>query len=370
MENSRYQHIINELKTIGNYRFLPNHTDMQGIDLSSNDYLGLNSNANLQEEFISSFAGKLPGFGAGSSRLLSGNGKQYQVLEQTIGNLYQHRQCLVYNSGYHANIGILPAIAGKNDLIVADKFVHASIIDGALLSQAKLLRYGHLNYQQLERIIAENKKKVENIFIVSESLFSMDGDFCDLQQLAGIKKKYHCYLYIDEAHALGVWGHNGLGLAEKEGLIEEIDFLVGTFGKALASVGAFVVCNAMFKDYLVNRSRPLIFTTGLPPVNLAWTNFVFSKLSAIAHLREKLNALIESVATILAIKAQSQIVPLILGDNEKAIRLSGKLRQHGFYVLPIRYPAVPKGTARLRFSLRANINPTDLLPLKHLIATI
>lgn len=364
---SKYINELALLKEKQNYRVLPDAGSEQLIDLCSNDYLGLNTNKELHSQFLNELEKNYWSFSAASSRLLSGNSNPYNELESLLASWYGQEACLIFNSGYHANIGILPALTGKKDLIVADKLVHASLIDGAKLSAAEMLRYKHLDYGHLESILNKHCDKYENVFIVSESIFSMDGDISDLQKLAELKNKYNCFLYIDEAHALGVRGQNGLGCAEEQNMLKEIDFLVGTFGKAIASVGAFVVCKSVFKDYLVNHSRSLIFTTALPPVNLAFTKFVFVRLPHLSNERKRLVENSKAIAEILGQEYQSHIVPYVVGANEKAVALSGKFKECGYKVLPIRYPTVPKNKARLRFSLNAKINTWQLQSIKQII---
>ncbi|HKJ41987.1 MAG TPA: 8-amino-7-oxononanoate synthase [Sunxiuqinia sp.] len=352
---TRFNQRLIELEQQSNLRRLPEVVPKGMINLSSNDYLGIGSDQNLKAEFLSSHDLLELDFSAVSSRLLTGNSDQYRKLENTIQQAYQREACLVFNSGYHANIGILPALAGKHDLILADKMVHASIIDGMKLCPAEVRRFSHLNYNHLESLLIKYRSEYEQVFIVTEGVFSMDGDLANLHELVRLKKQFDTFLYVDEAHALGVFGEKGLGLAEQSGLIDEVDFLVGTFGKAIASIGAFVVCDGVFKNYLVNTSRSLIFTTALPPVNLAWTNFIFQKLPDMNERRAQLSLLSKEVSYALGVEANSHIVPLILGENEWAVRYAMTLRELGYYVLPIRQPTVPVGTARLRFSLYAGL---------------
>ncbi len=365
--SKRYFDTIENLKKSGNYRVLYKENSDNLLDLCSNDYLGLNRDESLYNDFLNTLSSKKYKFSSCSSRLLSGSFEEHKEIEELIADSYQSEACLLYNSGYHANMGILPAIAGKKDLIVADKLVHASIIDGLRLSEANVIRFKHLDYTHLENILIKNRNDYENVFIVSESIFSMDGDVASIEQLLELKQKYKSYLYIDEAHSVGVRGRTGLGCIEESGLLNKIDFIVGTFGKALASVGAFVVCNRVFKDYLVNHSRTLIFTTALPPINVAWTKYIFEKLPDFHIKRENLKNVSTQFSELLNQKPQSHIIPFIIGENEAAIAESQKLKQHGFNVLPIRYPTVPKGTARLRFSLNADMEIDQLRPLKEIL---
>ena len=297
MNKERYIKKLETIKATGNYRtlreieqngFLIHAQGREMLNLSSNDYLGLSTNPQLAESFRSETDIMALGYSAASSRLLSGNHQYYKMLEDDLADWYDKEGALVFNSGYHANIGILPALTGKRDLVVADKLVHASIIDGLRLSDAQMLRYRHLDYEHLRSILTQHREEYEQVFIVTESVFSMDGDVADLQQLCELKKEFDAFLYVDEAHAIGVRGTNGLGCCEEQACTEDIDFIVGTFGKAFASMGAFVVCEEIFREYLVNTQRSLIFTTALPPVNVAWTRFILNKMPDFYDLRIKL----------------------------------------------------------------------------------
>jgi 8-amino-7-oxononanoate synthase len=369
---------LRELETAGNLRGLKT-IEPQGkfalwegkrfLNLSSNDYLGLGARPELLEEFYGPLAQNSHdsafALSASSSRLLTGNHPGYGELEKRLGELYGDRAALVFNSGYHANVGILPALAGPRDLILCDRLNHASIIDGMVLSGAKFRRYPHLDYLALEKILETVREDHENVFIVTESVFSMDGDAADLNKLVELKKKYDAALIVDEAHAVGVFGETGLGLCEAQGVALGIDLIIGTFGKALCSAGAYGIMNPALRDYLVNTMRPLIFTTGLPPVSVAWSRYVLDKVPVMKREREKLLRLSASLREGLA-KAgcktlgESQIVPLIVGENRAALALAEKLREAGLLVFAIRPPTVPKGTARLRISLTAALDEADV----------
>ena len=346
------------------------------LNLSSNDYLGLASNTQLLKEFYkenkfdekSCFGLRL---GSASSRLLTGDSFLHTELESELKKLYS-REVLTLNSGYHANIGIIPAIASRNDLILMDRLCHASIIDGSRLSFAKSLNFAHLNYENLEDLLKRHRDKHENVIIVSESLFSMDGDIADINKLVDLKKKYNCILYIDEAHSVGVYGEKGLGLCEERNLINEVDFIIGTFGKALGSYGAFVVTNKIFKEYLINKMRSLIFTTALPPVVINWSNFIIKKLPSLIKERGKLLSLIKefrqlSVDKGLDIKGSSHIISVIIGKNDKTLKVADLLKKKGFYCLPIRPPTVPEGTSRIRISLTSDMNIDDIKEIPEII---
>ncbi|MBR8533971.1 8-amino-7-oxononanoate synthase [Carboxylicivirga sediminis] len=341
------------------------YNNKQLLNLTSNDYLGLANNAQLRETFYKQQveAGTWQ-LGASSSRLLTGNTTLYDDVEDLLRCNYMAEAALFYNSGYHANTGILPALTEKKDLILSDKLCHASIIDGIRLSDAEHVRYRHLDYEQLSSILNRRRHFYQRVFIVTESVFSMDGDAADLEQLVAIKEQYGCILYVDEAHAVGVLGDKGLGLCEVQQVINRIDIIVGTLGKAYASVGAFAIVNTTIKRLLVNKSRTLIYTTALPPVNMAWTKFVTEQMADFAEERKRLEALTEFMYKALFSKGypvhQSHIMPVFLGANDVAVQLSEHLQKQGYLVFPIRPPTVPVNTARLRISLTSDMQQADI----------
>ena len=336
------------------------------LNMSSNDYLGLASNENLRQSFLQRYGDNFPSFTSSSSRLLTGNFPVYTDLEQLIAQRFQRESALLFNSGYHANLGILPALTTTKSLILADKLVHASMIDGIRLSQCEFFRYRHNDYEHLKSLLEKNAGKFDRTFIVTESVFSMDGDVADLKYLAQLKKQFpNTYLYVDEAHAIGVYGKNGLGIAERDNVIADIDLLVGTFGKALASMGAYVVCDQILKECLINQMRPLIFSTALPPFNVAWTHFIFEQLPQLSKERTHLDQLsaflrqeVEHRTQIMP--SQTCIVPYILGENEATLTKAKDLQEQGYYCLPIRPPTVPKGTSRIRLSLTADMTMDEV----------
>ena len=344
------------------------------LNLSSNDYLGLASERSLAEEFAdnlhssSSGGGWLP-LSSSSSRLLTGNHEAYGALEERLAAMYGRESALVLSSGYHMNSGVLPALCDRKTLILADKLVHASLIDGIRLCEGRCVRFRHQDYAQVESILEKEAGTYERIFIVTESIFSMDGDLAPLQRLVEIKRRWpSVMLYVDEAHAVGVRGANGLGLAEECGCIGDIDLLCGTFGKALASVGAYVVCDRVIKEYLVNKMRTLIFTTALPPVNVAWSLFIMERLQRFGGRRVHLDRISSMLREAFALRGMqmpsgSHIIPMIIGSSADAVLRAEDMQRHGFYVLPIRPPTVPEGTSRLRFSLTAALKEEDIAKL-------
>ena len=336
------------------------------LNMSSNDYLGLASNENLRQSFLQQYGDNFPSFTSSSSRLLTGNFPIYTDLEQLIAQRFQRESALLFNSGYHANLGILPALTTTKSLILADKLVHASMIDGIRLSQCEFFRYRHNDYEHLKSLLEKNARKFDRTFIVTESVFSMDGDVADLNYLVQLKKQFpDTYLYVDEAHAIGVYGKNGLGIAERANVIADIDLLVGTFGKALASMGAYVVCDQILKECLINQMRPLIFSTALPPFNVAWTHFIFERLPQFSKERTHLEQLslflrqeVEHRTQIMP--SQTCIVPYILGENDATLAKAKALQEQGYYCLSIRPPTVPKGTSRIRLSLTADMTMDEV----------
>lgn len=353
--------------------------DARFLNLSSNDYLGIGGNQRLLEEFLRQNAPEhlLDRFGmsSSSSRLLTGNHRAYDLLEQALINMYHSEAACVFNSGYHANIGLLSALADRRDVIFSDKLNHASIVDGMKLSGARFFRYRHCDYAHLEELLAQHRHEYRRAIIVTESVFSMDGDLADVRRLAELKQAHDALLIVDEAHAVGVFGQTGCGVCEEVGVMPEIDLIMGGLGKACASLGGFAITNRLLKDYLVNTMRPLIFTTALPPIVLNWSRFALQKIAEMQAQRTHLRALSERFrqalrACGLRTDGASQIIPILIGDNQKTVNLSEQLRQRGWLIFAIRPPTVPPNTARLRLSLTAEMTWEQLAPLPGHVAEI
>ena len=372
-----YAEQLDDLKTQGNFRqFRSNiQTDrwieidkQRMLNLSSNDYLGLAANTQLREQFFDETPNALRWMSSSSSRLLTGNFPAYELLEQSLTHAFHGRAVLLFNSGYHMNIGILPALADSKTLILADKLIHASMIDGIRLSTAKYVRYRHNDLAHLTQLLGRyhDDIEIERIIVVTESIFSMDGDETDLAALVAIKQQFaKVILYVDEAHAIGVRGEQGLGCAEQYSVIDQIDLLVGTFGKALASIGGYLICHPIIRDYLINKMRPLIFSTAQPPICMAWTNFIFQRVLSLNHLRSHLAQMSKSLQQAIQAKgftcpSSSHIVPVIIGDSLKTVKKSKALQQAGFYIMPVRPPTVPQHSSRLRISLNAQLQSAEL----------
>ena len=379
-----YAEQLDQLRQQGNFRqFRSNQQQgktieiqqQQMLNLSSNDYLGLASDLRLREQFFDETPNAQRLMSASSSRLLTGNFPAYEQLEATLTQLFHGRAALLFNSGYHMNIGILPALADAKTLILADKLVHASMIDGIRLSSAKYLRYRHNDLPHLQQLLTQYHAddNYERIIVVTESIFSMDGDETDLAALVALKQHFaKVMLYVDEAHAIGVRGQQGLGCAEQYGVIDAIDFLVGTFGKAVASVGGYLICDPIIRDYLINRMRPLIFSTAQPPICMAWTQFMLNQIVHMQTQRQHLAAL--SLYMQQGIQAKgftcpstSQIVPVIIGDSSATVSKAQQLQTAGFYVMPVRPPTVPQGSSRLRICLNTQFETADLTQLLDLL---
>lgn len=359
-----YRKILDELKSKSHFR---NLKDFQGKDekyiyykgkkllnLSSNNYLNFADNKAVTEEFLET-VGADYSFGSASARLLTGTLPVYDELEQLLSGLYGKEKTLLYNSGYHANVGISSALNGKGDVIFSDKLNHASIIDGMQLSQGKFFRFPHNDMQALERLLQRERGMFNNAFIITESVFSMDGDIADLKQIVEIKKKYDCSMIVDEAHAFGVFGDKGLGVCESLGITDDVDLIVGTFGKAVGSVGAFVTGSGVQIDYLINKSRSFIFSTALPPINIAFTKWIIeNKFQKTKEKRERMLKIAKNFGS------DSHIIPVIVGGNKETVDLCKVLFHNGYFTLPIRPPTVPEGTSRLRLSLTADILEDEL----------
>lgn len=324
------------------------------INLSSNNYLGFADNERITEEFLNYAGSKYP-FGSASSRLLTGTLPINKETELLLSQLFNKDAALLFNSGYHANVGITSSIASKGDAIFSDKLNHASIIDGMRLSEGKFFRYPHNNIQALEKLLIRERKNFKNAIIISESVFSMDGDIADIVKLVELKEKYNCILILDEAHAFGVFGKNGLGITEVLGVTDKIDLIIGTFGKAIGSMGAFVTGDKILIDYLINKARSFIFSTSLPPIDVAFSKWIIeNKLPQTFDKRMKMLKIGEKAGS------QSHIIPIIIGNNEDTVNSCKILYENGYFTLPIRPPTVPTGTSRIRISLTTEIDEKEL----------
>lgn len=366
-----YKNILAELKEHSHFRDLKDFSDKDEkyiyyrgkklLNLSSNNYLNFADNKALTKEFLEQAEDKYS-FGSASARLLTGTLPIYKELETLLTNLYGKEATLLYNSGYHANVGISSALNKKGDVIFSDKLNHASIIDGMQLSQGKFFRFPHNDMEALEKLLIRERENYKNAFIITESVFSMDGDISNLRKIVELKKKYNCGLIIDEAHAFGVFGEKGLGVAEVLGLINDVDLIVGTFGKAVGSMGAFVTGSKILIDFLINKSRSFIFSTALPPINIAFTKWIIeTQFPKTLQKRRKMLEIAKNMGS------QSHIIPVVVGENKDTVDLCEVLFHNGYFTLPIRPPTVPAGTSRIRLSLTCEIEENELAVLKEKI---
>lgn len=326
------------------------------IDFTSNDYLGLARSIELHE-LISSRASELRGplNGATGSRLLSGNSALAEQVEHQLAELFRGESALLFNSGYAANLGVLSSIPGRNDTILYDELAHASIKDGARLSVARKVSFKHNNLDDLE---VKLRRTEGQRFIVVESIYSMDGDRCPLQELTTLAERFDATIILDEAHSTGVDGVRGEGMALNLGLADKVGIRIYTFGKAMGCHGAVVVGSTVLKDYLVNTSRPLIYTTALPPHAMVSISCAFTFLQSRPLLAKQLQQNIAQFAEALSQHAQftnstTAIQRILIPGNENVNNAAAHLRGKGFDVRPIRKPTVPEGSERIRVCLHA-----------------
>lgn len=369
---------LQQLGDSGNLRAIPHDTAAAGedvLDLTSNDYLGIAEDVELRRRFLEDTDVENFMLTASASRLLATHQHWFDELEALLTELYG-KPALLFNSGYHANTGMIAALGDKNTLILADRLVHASIIDGMRLSGARFMRYAHNDYGHLETLIRKFGGEYARVLIVSESVFSMDGDRSDLAALVKCKRLHpNALLYIDEAHAVGVCGPRGLGLAVP--YLDDVDILVGTLGKALASQGAYAILSETLREYMVNTARSLIFSTALPPLSARWSAYIIRRSVDMEDSRRRLATICRDVAAAVNASgltthevAPSHIIPIIIGDAARAVGLSKALRQRGVLCLPIRVPTVPPGTERLRLSLNAAITDRDIQHIAEAFAEV
>lgn len=344
------------------------HVEMNGRDvlmLCSNNYLGLADSPALIQASIEA-TGRY-GTSSGASRLVSGTMALHELLESEVASFKRTESALIFNSGYAANTGIIAALVGRGDVIFSDRLNHASIIDGALLSSARIVRYPHNDATALEALL-KNHRGTGRALIVTDAVFSMDGDIAPLQQLVDLKKAHNALLFVDDAHGSGVLGQDGRGTAELSGVSGDVDVLMGTFGKALGSFGAYAAVSSELRELLVNRARSFIFSTSLPPAVLG-ASLAALKIVRSAEgngLRDNLTSnadLFRSLLTEAGFKlpeGRTQIIPLVTGQADTTMRFSEMLLDEGIFAQGIRPPTVPAGSCRLRCTVMATHTHQDL----------
>ncbi len=325
------------------------------VNLCSNDYLGLAGEARLRQ--AAAAAALAEGAGAGASRLVAGDLAIHGRLEAALASLHRAEAALLFNSGYHANAGVPAALVGRGDAIFSDVLNHASIVDGALLSRAELVRYRHLDLGELEGLLAASKARRK--LVITDAVFSMDGDAAPLRPMADLCDRFGAMLYVDEAHAVGVLGPTGAGLAEAEGVKDRVDVEMGTLGKALGAFGAYVAGPARLRELLLTRARSFVFTTALPPAACGAALAALELVRGEPERRARLHALMARMKAGLSARGfdvaavVSPIFPVVRGSEARALAAAQALRERGFFVRAIRPPEVPRGTSRLRVALSA-----------------
>ncbi|MFC1884234.1 8-amino-7-oxononanoate synthase [Thermodesulfobacteriota bacterium] len=324
------------------------------LNFCSNDYLGLSKHPLLINRSIE-FA-KLYGVGSTASRMICGTFDCFKEIETKLAEMKGTESALILNSGYQANVSILPALSDGESLILSDWLNHSSIIQGALLSRCRVIRFYHNDLKHLRKLLEENYKKgFSRIFIVTESVFSVDGDQADIDALVALSEEFHAILIVDEAHATGVLGDEGMGLT----CGKNVDIAIGTFGKACGSFGAYIACSKMIKDYLINRCTGFIYTTAIPPSVVGSIDAAIELIPKMKKEREYLlkNAdMLRSSLNSLGWStgySESQIVPVIIGSEENALSVSRYLEENGILAIAIRPPTVEEGQSRIRLAVSA-----------------
>jgi 8-amino-7-oxononanoate synthase len=353
----------NQKRVLGSYIPLENgRIEKNGqvyINLSSNDYLGLCFNEKIIAKGCD-YAQQY-GSGSGASRLVTGSPEIFFEVEEKISKLKNKDKTIILNSGYQANIGVLSSLASRKSIIFSDYLNHNSLVRGALLSTAEVKRFRHNDLKHLEFLLKEaDSKKYSSKIIVTESVFSMDGDIPDLDKIADLSEKYGCIFVADEAHATGIFGENHMGLAKRA------DIVIGTFGKGGGSFGAYVSCNKTMYDYFVNFCESLIFSTSLTPFNIGAISAFIDLLPEIENKRQNLlsNAMVLRKGLkktgFNAVDGITQIIPVITGSENQAVELSGFLEEKNILAVPIRPPTVPENMSRIRLSLSASHSKNDI----------
>ena len=365
---------IDELKEDGVYRELPvnfgpcdNRINLNGkevVNLSSNNYLGLANHPRVKNAAIA--AVEKYGAGAGAVRTIVGNQDILEILEKTLAEFKKEEAVMCFQSGLNCNIGTIPAIVGKGDLIISDELNHASIIDGVRLSKAEKSVFRHSDMEHLESILKEQRDQYNQVLIITDGVFSMDGDLAKLPKIVELAEKYHAMTYVDDAHGSGVLGESGRGTVDHFHLHGRVDFIIGTLSKAIGVVGGYVASKQETKTWLSHRARPLLFSTALPPAATAaatesvkmlmeseeYTNKLWSNAR---YFKEKLAKLGFNTG-----HSETPITPVIVGPEAKTMEFSRALLDAGVYVSAIVFPTVPKDTGRLRCMISASHTLEDL----------
>jgi 8-amino-7-oxononanoate synthase len=345
------------------------------IDFSSNDYLGFSKSETVFDATHQLLSDRnLKSNGATGSRLLSGNHVLYAETEAFIAQFHQSESALIFNSGYDANVGFFSSVPQRSDVILYDELSHASIRDGIQLSNAKSYKFEHNDFEALEKLMLRFKNENSEIYIVTESVFSMDGDCPNMEELIGLCEKHHCLLVLDEAHALGVFGEKGEGLVQSIGLQDKVFARIMTFGKGLGCHGAAVLGSQELKNYLVNFARSFIYTTGLSPHSVATILMAYQQLKSksISPLRDNIVHFSQEKNLLglkpLFVRSKSAIQSAIIPGNEKVKNIALQLQEKGFDVKAILSPTVPQGQERLRFCLHSYNSKEEITEVLQLLS--
>ncbi|OGW16563.1 MAG: 8-amino-7-oxononanoate synthase [Nitrospirae bacterium GWC2_57_13] len=364
LSDLKQQHLLRHLRTVGSGNGPWITVDGRSVLLlCSNDYLGLAGHQDLQD--AARAAMDRYGFGAGASRLVSGSSPLHEELEQTLARFKGTEAALLFNSGYAANTGIIPALASEGDAILSDGLNHASIIDGCRLSRAEVHVYSHGDMNHVESLLKKTARARRRL-IVTDGVFSMEGDIAPLPDLCTLAEKYGALLMVDDAHATGVLGDSGRGTAEHFGVSGRVPVQMGTLGKALGSFGAYIAGDRDMITYILNKARSLIFSTALPPAVCAASLAALRVLEQEPWRREQLRKNVHRFVVVLMAQgvdvaaSETPIIPIIIGDSEKALLAGQSLMDKGMFALAVRPPTVPEGTARIRMTIMATHSPEDL----------
>lgn len=352
----KFAKLIEKSKANLSYRELPRYP-ADCVDFSSNDYLGLSQNPDIIEAGID--ATQKYGAGATGSRLLSGNPDLFENFEEQIAHDKRTESALIFNSGFQANSGILECLSSKDTVVIFDMLNHASMYQGVFASGAKLKRFRHLDYAHLEEILKDISKEYTSVLIVSETVFGMDGDIADIRTLVDISAKYDALLYLDEAHATGLYGENGYGLSTNFNFDEEKTIVMGTFSKAIGSSGAYVACSAFIKDFLIQRCKSFIYSTALSPFCIGAAQKSWQMLPFLGDLRKSIMQKAKQARRVLnGAGYETNIVPILFRTTEEMLAKKQSLLENGVIVSAIRPPTSP--TPRLRIAINATHSNDDI----------
>lgn len=377
--HKRLETKLTALEKLGLRRILPNRsgpigrtirTEQQSLlNFSSNDYLGLSTNEELKKVHVN--AAEEYGVGSTGSRLICGNHPEYEKLEQELAEWKQTESALVFGSGYLTNIGVIRAVTGGRDWILYDELSHRCLIEGARLSQAKEESFAHNNLRGLKQKLESRSNQFDQVLVLVEGIYSMDGDRAPLESLRSCTDHYDAWLLVDEAHSAGVWGENGSGLSTA--LTSPPEIAMGTCSKAMGSYGGYVAGSESLRNFMINRATSFIYSTGLPPSVVSANRRAISLIREDSARRDQLKNNVSTIKREFAARGiplpspPSQIIPLVTGRAEQTLKAGKILRDQGIYAVPIRYPTVPRGQGRIRISLRSDHTEEDLANLMEAI---